>query len=526
MKRLPVGEPIFRKIIEGGFLYVDKTEWIYRLLQGGGYYFFPRPRRFGKSLLTSTLKELFLGSKELFKGLWIYDRYDFKPHPVIVISLNDLDFHRKTLEMSLCDRLDEVAGENKLSLSSKTAKDKFSELIKELGRETPVAVLIDEYDKPITDFMDNLPQAIENRETLRNFYGVLKGLEVTPYLRLLFITGISKFSKVSLFSELNQLLDLTLDEGFAAMVGITQAELEHYFADRIEEMQTHTGLSRQDLLEKIRFWYNGYSWDGKTLLYNPFSILNFFSSKAFRNFWFASGTPSMLIKVLKTRWEMLEELEEKSVNESFFDKYDIENIDIYSLMFQTGYLTIREVHHFPDDTWYTLGYPNNEVRNAFNQSLLEAFVNLPPSSTQNIIFKLQKALFEGKPEDFVPNLKPIFADLSYEMHPKDQGDPEKLFARWEGYFQSITVLIVKFLGVNVQSEVSKSKGRIDAVFETPKFIYIIEFKLDGTAEQAMNQIKDKDYPASFLTKGKKVFLIGIAFDSKERNVKQWLVEEA
>ena len=223
---------------------------------------------------------------------------------------------------------------------------------------------------------------------------------------------------------------------------------------------------------------------------------------------------------------MLEELEEKSVNESFFDKYDIENIDIYSLMFQTGYLTIREVHHFPDDTWYTLGYPNNEVRNAFNQSLLEAFVNLPPSSTQNIIFKLQKALFEGKPEDFVPNLKPIFADLSYEMHPKDQGDPEKLFARWEGYFQSITVLIVKFLGVNVQSEVSKSKGRIDAVFETPKFIYIIEFKLDGTAEQAMNQIKDKDYPASFLTKGKKVFLIGIAFDSKERNVKQWLVEEA
>ncbi len=526
MKRLPVGEPIFRNIIEGDFLYVDKTEWLHRLVTGSKFYFFPRPRRFGKSLLTSTLKELFLGNKELFKGLWIYDKYDFKPHPVVVISMNDLDFRDKTLTASLSDRLDEVARQNKLVLSSESLKDKFSELIQTLGQQRgQVAVLIDEYDKPITDYMDNLPQAIENRETLRNFYGVLKGLEIAPHLRMVFLTGISKFSKVSLFSELNQLKDLTLDDAYSGMVGITQVELEHYFADRIEEMQTKTGLPRHELLEKIRFWYNGYSWDGKTLLYNPFSILNFFDSRAFRGFWFASGTPSMLVKILKNRRELLDELEGKTVSEAFFDKYDFENIDLHSLMFQTGYLTIQKVTERLDTAWYTLGYPNQEVRNAFNLSLLEGFVNKPPSLIHDALFHVQEALFDGKPEAFAPNLKPIFADLSYEMQPKDWGDPEKLFAQWEGYFQTVTVLIVKFLGVNVQSEVSKSKGRIDAVFETPKFIYIVEFKLDGTAQQAMEQIKDRDYPASFLQKGKPVFLIGIAFDSKERNVKEWLVEE-
>ncbi|MEK7254916.1 MAG: AAA family ATPase, partial [Bacteroidota bacterium] len=451
MKKLPVGQPDFRQIIEGGYLYVDKTEWIFRLVTGSQFYFFPRPRRFGKSLLVSTLKELFEGNKELFKGLWIYGQYDFKPHPVIVISFARTDFRENSLATALLNQLDRIAAALGLTLSGQTPKDKFQELIEKAGKETPVAVLIDEYDKPITDFMDNLPQANENREVLRNFFGILKDLSVAPYLRFLFITGISKFSKVSLFSELNQLKDLTLHPAFAGMVGITQPELEHHFADRIELLQAEFKVSKDALLAKIKFWYNGYSWDGKTWLYNPFSLLNFFDSKVFRGFWFASGTPSMLVKILKNRWELLEEMEEKNVNEAFFEKYEFDKIDLYSLMFQTGYLTIREVEEFPDDTWFTLGYPNNEVRNAFNQSLLEAFVNLPPSSTQHYLFKVQKALFDGNPAAFAPGLKPIFADISYESLPKNHGNPAKLAAQLEGYYQTVTEIIVKFLGINVQS---------------------------------------------------------------------------
>jgi hypothetical protein len=526
MKKLPVGEPSFYKIISGDQLYVDKTEFYHKLLHsGGGYYFLSRPRRFGKSLLISTFKSLFEGKKELFEGLWIYDKHDFEPHPVVLISFTGFDFHRQPLEIGLMGHLDEIATSQNLSLSQSTSKGKFKELIQKLGKNRKVVVLVDEYDKPIIDFFNDIPHAVENRETLRNFFGILKDHDIVPLLHFVFITGVSKFSKVSLFSEMNHLVDLTIRPDYAGMLGITQAELEHYFADRLDMLQQKLGLTQEALLDKIKQHYNGFSWDGKTLVYNPFSLLNFFSSETFGSFWFASGTASFLIKAFQARREPVEVLEEYPVNEGFFDKYDIENIDLYSLMWQTGYLSIREVEERPQSNWYILGFPNNEVRNAFNQQLLEAHSYREPSTMQRLLYQAEKALLTGQPEAFVKELKAIFADLAYEMLPKDRGDDAKLNTQWEGYFQVITLLIVKVLGINVRAEYSVATGRLDAVFETPEYVYLVEFKLGGSAGAAMQQIKDKDYPAAFLAKQKPVFLLALSFNKDSRNVQEFLVEK-
>ncbi|MEK7257663.1 MAG: AAA family ATPase, partial [Bacteroidota bacterium] len=491
----------------------------------GKYYFLSRPRRFGKSLLISTLQSLFLGEKELFEGLWIYDKHDFEPRPVILLSFNDIDFREQSLETSLSNHLEGIAAKHGLTLTEETAKEKFSELIQKMGKERQVAVLVDEYDKPIIDYFDKVPQAVENREVLRNFFGVLKGLNVVSHLHFVFITGVSKFTKVSLFSELNHLSDITIDRRFAGMLGITQAEMEANFADRIELLQQKMGMEKQALLDRIKEQYNGYSWDAETLVYNPFSLLRFFASETFGNYWFTSGTASFLIKAFKTSNQPVEALEEKVVTEPFFDKYDVENFDLYSLMWQTGYLTIRKIEGGFDQTWFILGFPNNEVRNAFNNQLLELYANKTNSTIQPMLYHAQKALLQGNPDAFVKELKAIFSDIAYEMHPKDTGNSEKLFAQWEGFFQAITTLTVKVLGVGVQAEVSKSHGRIDAIFETPQFIYIVEFKLEDTADNALKQIKDKHYPAAYSTRRKPIFLIGISFSASTRNVSDYKFEK-
>ncbi len=526
MKKLAVGDPIFKRIREEDALYVDKTRFIHDLISAGGrFYFLSRPRRFGKSLLVSTLMELFKGKKELFKDLWIYDKHDFEPRPVILISFTDIDFKQQSLETAVANQLDEIAANYGISLSESTAKEKFSELIRSLGKEKRVAVLVDEYDKPIIDYFDNLSHAMINRDWLRNFFGTLKALDVVDFLQFVFITGVSKFSKVSLFSELNHLTDLTLDFRFANMLGITPQELEDNFEPYLQEMQIKEGLSREALLEKIRHWYNGYSWDGKNLVSNPFSILSLFSGRRFRNFWFATGTPSWLVHAFKSLAQPLDTLEEKTVVEGFFDKYDIEHIDLYSLMFQTGYLTVRRVEEEPDETWFTLGFPNNEVRNAFNWNLLEAYSDKYASNIQDLLYQTRQALLNGDPEAFVQELKAIFADISYQMLPKNKSDKAALAAQWEGYFQSMTLLIVKVLGISISAEVSKSHGRIDAVMETPKFIYLLEFKLEDSAEAAMKQIKEKQYAEAYRTKRKGVFLVAIAFSAESRNVSGYLVEK-
>jgi hypothetical protein len=291
MQKLPIGIQDFRALREGGYLYIDKTELIYQLAKTGKYYFLSRPRRFGKSLLVSTLKALFSGEKDLFEGLWIEDKWDWeKKNPVIHLSFSQLDYKKDSLENALLAWLDKEAERHGLSLSGKTIKQKFTEFIPLLAEQGKVVFLVDEYDKPIIDFIESLEGVNENREVLRSLYSGIKDLD--PYFSFVFLTGVSKFSKVSIFSDLNNLGDITLDATFNALCGYTQQELEASFSDHFQAISKKMEVSVTDLLEKVREWYNGYNWTGEDRLYNPFSILNFVRKGQFQNFWFSTGTPT------------------------------------------------------------------------------------------------------------------------------------------------------------------------------------------------------------------------------------------
>ncbi len=344
MKRLPAGESSFLKIREGDQLYVDKTKQLYELLNFGDYHFLSRPRRFGKSLTVSALRALFEGKKDLFEGLWICDKWDWeKKHPVLSLSFNGLDYKNQPLELALAKELDIQARALGQDLNGSTSKEKFKELILHLGQSAPVAVLIDEYDKPINDFLHDYQQSDANRDILGNFFGVLKDNDVVDHLRFVFITSVSKFSKVTLFSELNNLTDLTHHPKFGTLVGITQEELERDFAEHIEHLAAEMDISRDELLAKIKHWYNGYTWDGRNFVYNPFSLLHLFGNGRFRNYWFTSGSTSWLVRKFREVRVDIASFEDFVVGELFFDKFEVKNLDPAVLLYQTGYLTIKDI---------------------------------------------------------------------------------------------------------------------------------------------------------------------------------------
>lgn len=378
-KKLPIGIQTFSKLIEQDYLYIDKTQSIHRLLtQGGHYYFLSRPRRFGKSLLVSTLKEIFSGNRELFKDLWIYDKIQWTPHPVIHLDFLNISYKTpEILEKSLGDRLVEIASENHIQLPADyDSKAKFARLIKELSSKGDVVILVDEYDKPIIDFIDQPAIAHKNRDYLKDFYSVLKGSD--QYIRFAFLTGVSKFSKVSVFSDLNNLDDITLDESFPTLLGCTEDELLFYFEDRIEQLANKTNepaSGNKRTLREIREWYNGYSWDGAHFIYNPLSLLNLFSRLEYDNYWFTTGTPAFLIKILKERGINIREFESVEVDSSSFETYDIENIGSVSLLFQTGYLTVKKktIGTGGGETLYQLSSPNKEVRDSFLRHFLDSY---------------------------------------------------------------------------------------------------------------------------------------------------------
>ncbi len=364
LPNLPIGQQYFKSIRQDNAVYIDKTQYIYNLcapLDRG--YFLSRPRRFGKSLTLDTIHELFSGNRVLFEKLWIEDKWDWsKTYPIIRLSLDKIG-HEEGLRNALLNELSLIASTFGLTLKNTSPGLSFRELIEKVAQKTgkQVVILIDEYDKPIIDYIDpyNLEKANEQRDILKHFFSILKSS--SNHIRFLLITGVSKFSKESIFSDLNHLSDLTLNKKFAALCGYTQAELEHYFEPFIKTMPA-------DTLEKMKLWYNGYSWDGKTFVYNPFSVLNFFDNQDYRNFWFETGTPTFLIKLLHKRFEYkLEAVEvSKLVLESFIlNKFD--DLNINSLLLQTGYLTIKEITPYDK---YILNYPNKEVKQAFGQLFL------------------------------------------------------------------------------------------------------------------------------------------------------------
>ena len=509
MKKLPIGIQEFSKLREGGFLYVDKTEFVYNLINSASYYFLSRPRRFGKSLLLNTIKEVFKGNKELFEGLWIYDKIEWEEYPIIKISFSSVDYFNLGLEKAIDSMLEDIAKDYDIVFEKQSFSSRFKELIQKLSSNKKVVILIDEYDKPIIDYIDDIPQADENRKILKSFYSVIKDSD--NYIRFFFVTGVSKFSKVSIFSDLNNLNDITLDENYSVITGYTQEELEYYFPEYINSVEKKYKGIFADIIAEIKKWYNGYSWDGSTYVYNPFSILNFFAKRAFRDYWFSTGTPTFLMKMIKDKRYTTFDIENKTIFEDELDKYEITRISLIPLLFQTGYLTIKS-HNIRNQT-IRLNFPNREVNRSFSIHLLAELNDGHIDKASSALYQIMQSLENNETEKFIELINSLFKGISYIIADNK-----------EKYFHSIFYLIVKLLGFTIETEVMTIDGRIDTVITTDKYIYIIEFKAGQDAKAAMEQIKEKEYHKKYLTDKKSITLIGINFDIENKCIEDYLIQ--
>ncbi len=506
-KKLALGHQEFSEVIENNCIYVDKTQDIYKLIDSGSYYFLSRPRRFGKSLLMNTIKELFKANKELFQGLWIYDKWDWEEqYPVIKISFARMDYKTSGLEYEISRRLKSIAKEYDIALNENSYVAKFEELIHKLAGNKKVVILIDEYDKPIIDYMDEIPKAEANRKILKNFYSIIK--DADSYIRFFMVTGVSKFSHVSIFSDLNHLTDLTIDTDSARIVGFTREELEANFADYIEEVKNKFS-DVPDIFTEIKSWYNGYSWDGITRVYNPVSVMLFFKKKGFDNYWFVTGTPTMLMKIIKDKQLTAFDLESTYTTNKILDKYDFTNIDLISLLFQTGYLTIESMSR---SGRIKLAYPNKEVEQSFSSNIFAELSNNQEGLAQNLLFKIADSFTDNTIEKFIEYINELFKNIPYSI-----------VERSEKYFHSLFYLVIKLIGYEIDTEVLTIDGRIDAVVTTDDNIFIIEFKINQSAENAIKQIIDKKYAEKYQIEGKKITLLGINFDTEKKRIDDYVI---
>ncbi|MFN8578254.1 MAG: AAA family ATPase [Candidatus Sericytochromatia bacterium] len=520
LKLLPLGEQNFRKIREKNLLYVDKTEEIYKLLVTESTYFFlSRPRRFGKSLLISTLEEIFSGNKELFKDLYIYHKIEWKKYPIIKLSLNDLNYAKgiKEFEDSLLEILKTNYNKYNIELKTTDYKTAFRNLIIELSKTEKVVLLIDEYDKPIIEYLGNdLERAKEMRTIMKTFYETIKAND--EYLHFVFLTGVSKFSKISIFSTLNNLNDITTDKNHSEIVGINEKQLYKYFDEYIKDLANEKNITVDDLKLKLKEWYNGYSWDGKNFVYNPYSILSSFAKKDIDNYWFETGTPTFLIKTIREYNVDIKKLEKLFLSLKDFSAFELDKINVYALLFQTGYLTIKKITEIDLEKEYILSYPNKEVKDSLLNYLLDDFAYQQVSNDISINQMVRK-LKSNDLEELINIFKSIFATIAVKMQPDKK---VSLYER-ELYYHTIFYLIFTLIGSKIKAEVSTSKGFIDAVAETNTHVYIFEFKMNNP-DIALNQISKKKYYDSFLANNKEIVLVGVSFDPENKNIKEWKSE--
>lgn len=510
-RKYPIGLQSFRKIREGGYLYIDKTELIHELVTTGSYYFLSRPRRFGKSLLVDTVEELFSGSRELFEGLWIENQWDWtRKNPIIHFNFAELPYADLGLGEALKIQLAKIAAKYGIELVTGTPQQQFQELIENIStQQGKVVILIDEYDKPIIDFLDDHAKVDENRGIMKNFYSILKGSDA--HIRFLLLTGVSRFSKVSIFSDLNNLQDITVGRMFNSLVGITQQELDSYFTEEIRTHAAEMGITEAELTEKIRHWYNGYTWGGRETLYNPFSLLSFMKEGEFRNYWFATGSPTFLVKGIRARGEY--DFENVSSTEHVLGNFDPLNMISVPLLFQTGYLTMKG--YDPNTRLYQLGYPNQEVKDSLLDNLLSAYREVYPDTSANETGRILQAIQQHNVPELIQGLNAVIASIPYEHWRADT----------ESIFHIITLLTFQKIGVDVRTEVHNSRGRCDLLLMTGQYIYVIELKLDGTAEEALQQILDRGYLAPYSTDPRRKTAVGISFSSQERQVSDYLSKE-
>lgn len=509
-KKLPIGIQTFAKIRKNlEYYYVDKTPFALQLIDQGGYYFLSRPRRFGKSLFVDTLKELFEGNQSLFEGLYAEQHWDWSiKHPVIRLSFGGGMIKTLTaLESSLERQL--LALESAYSLSSpftESVSDRLAWLIESLHHKVgqPVVVLVDEYDKPILDNLSEPEQAKTIRDGLRNIYSVLKDNDA--HLKFVFITGVSKFSKVSIFSGLNNLNDITIDPEYSAICGYTEQDLDTVFAAELQ------GIERA----RLRNWYNGYNWLGEAV-YNPFDVLLLFQKRRFRVYWFETGTPTFLVDFLAKHSYFAPDLSHLQTSEAILSNFDVEKMTPEALLWQTGYLTFQtRTETSSGQTIYTLGYPNREVEAALNEALLPVYGSeLQPAFVARS--QLDAALAKHDLKALQASLEAFFASIPHDWYRKNP------LAQYEGYYASIFYSQLAALGLDTRVEDSTNKGRIDLALRYGQQVYLFEFKVIEQVPEgkALQQLIDKDYAEKYKQPGVSVTLIGVEFSREKRNIVGW-----
>lgn len=503
MKKLPIGIQTFSEIITKDYLYIDKTKEAHNLIESGTkYYFLSRPRRFGKSLFLSTLHSIFEAKQELFEGLYIYDKYDWsQKYPVIKVSFSGELRSATSLEKNIISVLRD--NQERLGVECREIEN-IGICLKELIQlsykkyNQQVVVLIDEYDKAILDNLDQMEVARENREIIKGLYTVLKDSE--PYLKFVFLTGVSKFSKASIFSGLNMLQDISLNPKYGNICGYTQRDIETTILPYLDGVD----------LVKLKVWYNGYNFL-KDPLYNPFDILLFIENEyVFDNYWFSTGTPTFLIKLIEQNNYFLPNLTNVTVGKELLDSFDIDNIDLEVIFYQAGYLTITSQEIDEDeDIIYQLKLPNREVKRSLNQFIVQTFYKDISLTRKG----LSKGLREQNLEFFKETLESIFASIPYNNYTNNT------MQNYEGFYASVVYVYLQSLGLDIIGEDVTNKGRIDLTVKINNLIYIIEFKVGS--EDALAQIKEKNYAQKYLSEDKEIYLVGINFDKKQKNISKF-----
>ena len=514
-RKLPIGIQTFSDIRTQGYLYVDKTELMWQIANIGKPYFLSRPRRFGKSLLLSTFEAYFEGKKELFEGLAIEKLEDkWEKHPVLHMDLNARKYECANDLIAMLNQYleiwESVYGDEK---QARAPEERFAYIIQRAYEQTGkgVVVLIDEYDKPLLQAFHNKELMESYRVILKAFYGVLKSKD--SCLRFAFLTGVTKFSQVSVFSDLNQLNDISMSKNYATICGITKQELLEYFTPELEALAEENDLSFEETVETMTQQYDGYHFHQKGEgVFNPFSVLNAFDKLEFGNYWFQTGTPTFLVELLKkSDYDLRTLMDGVEASAITFSEYRVDEDNPIPLIYQSGYLTIKDFDK--EFKIYTLGFPNDEVRYGFLNFLVPFYTPVTDDKKNFYIGRFVQELRKGNVDSFMQRFEAFFADFPYELNDKT-----------ERHYQVVVYLIFKLMGEFTQAEVRSAKGRADAIVQTPDYVYIFEFKLNGTAEEALLQINEKGYAEPFHTDHRKVVKVGVEFSAETRNVKRWLME--
>lgn len=513
-QKYPIGIETFADIIEGGYAYVDKTELMYRLIDSGKYFFLSRPRRFGKSLMLSTMEAYFEGRRNLFKGLWIdRDDIDWTPRPVFRFNFVTASANIQSLRSTLINHISKWEDKYGKTDTQLSIEHRFYNLIEAAYHATgrKAVVLIDEYDKVLVNSMHDPELHSEMKSILKPVFSVLKGAD--SFIEFGILTGISRFSKLNIFSDLNNLADISLDDRFSSLCGFTIDELSLYFREGIDEFSIKENLDSDEMIQKLKENYDGYHFSANCPdIFNPFSLLNALDRKVIVHSWFESGTPSFLVERIKNADEDLREVLRPLSSGLDLASSCFADSDLTNILYQTGYLTIKDYNREYDE--YTLGIPNKEVASGLYRSLLPLYSGMDASANTTALSKMRRAILAGETESFLSILRSFLAAVPYDL---SEG-------RHEIYFENNIYLIFKLLGLNAQTEYKTAQGRIDILIETPQYIYIIELKLGASAEEALLQISQKNYDLPFDADHRKIIRIGVNIDRTSRTLDRWLIE--